>query len=257
MLEVRADADESIRVDLFGADGRGGLVDRARGGVAVLREVHNLPPTLQREVTAVIQHDLESGYGPSVRWVATTGEDCLGLVTEGAIDPALYALFQQHTMRVPSLQERREDLPLLVVRLLDTLGSEQGKEIRGVELETLNSLVNHRFEGQMTELVAELRRLVSATPDGEMVRGLVPVSHGAGSAAGGEPTEGAAAALLSQDDLKAVIPAVERLVIDRVLRRTMGNQSKAARVLNLSRGALIAKMKEYEIPDYRYLRRAR
>jgi DNA-binding protein Fis len=54
-----------------------------------------------------------------------------------------------------------------------------------------------------------------------------------------------------------VIPAVERLVIDRVLQRTLGNQSKAARVLNLSRGALIAKMKEYEIPDYRYLRRRR
>ncbi len=52
-----------------------------------------------------------------------------------------------------------------------------------------------------------------------------------------------------------MIPFVEHLIIDRVLRRTKGNQSKAARVLNLSRGALIAKMKEYEIPDYRYLRR--
>ena len=47
------------------------------------------------------------------------------------------------------------------------------------------------------------------------------------------------------------------LLIDRVLRRSLGNQSKAARELNLSRGALIAKIKEYEIQDYRSLRRAK
>jgi DNA-binding NtrC family response regulator len=66
-----------------------------------------------------------------------------------------------------------------------------------------------------------------------------------------------AATLLAEDDLKTVIPAVERLLIDRVLRRTLGNQSKASRILNLSRGALIAKIKEYDIPDYRSLRRSR
>ena len=65
------------------------------------------------------------------------------------------------------------------------------------------------------------------------------------------------AAMLVENDLKVVIPSVERAIIDRVLRKTMGNQSKAARVLNLSRGALIAKIKEYEIEDYRHLRRNR
>ena len=44
------------------------------------------------------------------------------------------------------------------------------------------------------------------------------------------------------------------MIIDRVLHRVKGNQSKAARVLNLSRGALISKIKDYEIPDYRSLR---
>jgi len=48
---------------------------------------------------------------------------------------------------------------------------------------------------------------------------------------------------------------VEQSLIDRVLRRVKGNQSKAARILNISRGALISKIKEYDIPDYRYLRR--
>jgi transcriptional regulator with PAS, ATPase and Fis domain len=106
----------------------------------------------------------------------------------------------------------------------------------------------------MTELLSELRRLVSATPDGETVSGspgLAGVDGLVGDADDGRETT----AVLGQDDLKVVIPAVERMLIDRVLRRSLGNQSKAARELNLSRGALIAKIKEYGIPDYRSLRR--
>ena len=171
------------------------------------------------------------------------------------MDATLFNLFQRHIIRVPSLGERREDLPLLIVRLLDTVGAEQGKEIRGIELETLNSLLQHPFEGQMTELLGELRRLVSVTPEGEMVRGFARWTLAANDTNGSAANSGdATTALLARDDLKEVVPAVERLLIDRVLRRAKGNQSRAARELNLSRGALIAKIKDYEIPDYRSLR---
>jgi len=261
VFQARVDDEASARMELVrsttedGATG-GSLVERARGGVLVVRDIHYLSQSLQREIAALIRNDLDSGYGPTVRWMATTEEDAMSLLNEGVLDSTLFNAFQQHLIRVPSLSERREDLPLLVVRLLNTVGAEQGKEIRGVELETLNSLLNHSFEGEMTELLGELRRLVSATPDGEMVRGIVPaVLRSVTGGEGTEDAEMATAAMLSQDDLKVVIPAVERLIIDRVLRRTKGNQSKAARILNLSRGALIAKMKEYEVLDYRYLRR--
>jgi DNA-binding protein Fis len=110
----------------------------------------------------------------------------------------------------------------------------------------------------MTELLGELRRLVSATPGGELVSGsvqrTVAVTSSAQSVSGDEIDP---AAVLGDDDLKVVVPAVERMLIDRVLRRSKGNQSRAARELNLSRGALIAKIKEYEIPDYRSLRRSK
>ncbi len=258
VFQACEDDDEAQqRLELLGdPSAEGGLIERARGGVLVVRDLEQLSGGLQRELAAAIAADRDSGYGPRVRWVATTEEDILGLVNSGFVDAALFRAFD-HPMLVPALDERREDLPLLVVRLLDRLGAEQDKEIRGIELETLNSLLNHPFEGQMTELVAELRRLVSATPSGEMVRGIVPIGSARMAAGGSEEAEGAAVAVLARDDLKQVIPFVEHMVIDRVLRRTKGNQSKAARILNLSRGALIAKMKEYEVPDYRYLRRQR
>jgi pSer/pThr/pTyr-binding forkhead associated (FHA) protein len=63
--------------------------------------------------------------------------------------------------------------------------------------------------------------------------------------------------LRQTDDLKKIVETVEREVIDRAMRRAQGNQSRGAQSLNISRGSLIAKLKEYEIPDYRYLRRNR
>jgi DNA-binding NtrC family response regulator len=181
----------------------------------------------------------------------------MALVNEGTLDVTLFRLFDRHLIRIPSLVDRREDLPLLIVRLLERVGAEQGKEIRGIELETLNSVLDYTFDGQMTELLGELRRLVSAAQDGEMVRGLVPRRASAGHGTHVDDAGEVYASLVAVDDLKVVIPGVEELIIDRVLRRVKGNQSLAARTLNLSRGALISKIKEYEIPDYRSLRRNR
>jgi hypothetical protein len=63
--------------------------------------------------------------------------------------------------------------------------------------------------------------------------------------------------LRQTDDLKKIVETVEREVIDRAMRRVEGNQSRAAQILNISRGSLIAKLKEFAVPDYRYLRRER
>ena len=73
------------------------------------------------------------------------------------------------------------------------------------------------------------------------------------------PAEATAAetVLRQTDDLKKIVETVEREVIDRAMRRVEGNQSRAAQILNISRGSLIAKLKEFAIPDYRYLRRER
>lgn len=259
VFQARADDDAALRVEIFGPDqteDHSSLAERSRGSVVVVRDVHLMTPGLQRELAAAVTEDLESAYGPAVRWIVTTGENAPAILNEGILDIALFRLFDRHVIQVPSLVDRREDLPLLIVRLLERVGAEQGKEIRGIELETLNSVLEYTFEGQMTELLGELRRLVSATPDGEMVRGVVPRRASSIQGSLSDETEEIYASLVNTDDLKAVIPGVERLIIDRVLRRVKGNQSKAARTLNLSRGALISKIKDYQIPDYRALRRS-
>ncbi|MCU0302995.1 MAG: FHA domain-containing protein [Thermoanaerobaculales bacterium] len=258
VFQARTDDDAGLRVELFGSseDSHASeLAERSRGAVVVLRDVHLLTPALQRELAAAVAEDLESPYGPGTRWIVTTGDDATAMLNEGVLDVTLFRQFERHVIRVPSLSDRREDLPLLIVRLLERVGAEQGKEIRGIELETLNSLLEHPFEGEMTELLGELRRLVSATADGEMVRGLVPRRQPSGPDGEEVDAESVVTSLVGSDDLKEVLPGIERLIIDRVMRRVRGNQSKGARILNLSRGALISKIKDYDIPDYRTLRR--
>jgi DNA-binding NtrC family response regulator len=261
VLQARGGDESALRFELFGSGttiGARELAARAGGGVVVVRAIERIPIELQGELAAVIGKDQGSGYGSVVRWILTVAENGEALVADGTVDQELFDYAARNLIRVPTLEERREDLPLVIVRMLETVGDEQGKEIRGIALETLDSLLGYSFDGQMSELLSELRRLVSATPEGEMVRGSVRRALVRTSEATEADAEGIdAAAVLGEDDLKVVIPAVERLLIDRVLRRSLGNQSKAARELNLSRGALIAKIKEYEIPDYRSLRRSK
>lgn len=265
VFEGRDSGIDALRQELFGASGRptlgedlDGVVGQARGGVLVIRHVDRLPLPLQSELAALMSAQRREGLSAhSLRWMVTCGEDPLALVQQGHLSSSLFMVFSQRLLRVPRLSERREDLPLLIAGLLRRSAAEQQKTFRGVTVDCLNALLACGFPGEMAELVGEVNRLVAATPDGEMVR-CEQVGSGVATAAG--VAGGVAPELLdvlSSDNLKEAIPRIEQLVIDRVMRRVKGNQSKAARVLGISRGALIAKLKEYAVPDYRFLRRRR
>ncbi len=255
---------DKVRKELFGPSGHPslgpeaqGAVGRARGGVLVLRHADAVPASLQSELAALISAQQREPFtASSTRFMITCGEDPLALVQQGKLAMPLFLVFSQRMLRVPRLAERREDLPRLIASLIKTVAAEQQKAVRGISLECLNALLANTYKGEMAELVLEINRLVTATPDGDTVRSeYLLESAGAGAEAAGGVPEADTNGILASDDLKAVVERVERLVIDRVMRRVKGNQSKGARTLGISRGALIAKVKEYSIPDYRFLRR--
>ncbi len=255
--------DRAVRRELFGPTGVPslagrveGAVERARGGVLILRNADRLPLPLQAELAGLIsaQQREPAGAG-SVRWVVTCGEDPLALVQQGKLEPAFFLVFSRRMLRVPRLAERREDLPLLIAGMLTRVAQEQKKGIRGITLECLNTLLAQPFPGEMAELVGAINRFVTATPDGEMVRCEELSGGGGDTLTRGSQAATSLADVLGSDNLKQVVPRVEQLIIDRVMRQVKGNQSKGARALGISRGALIAKLKEYAVPDYRFLRR--
>ncbi len=255
------DDEESTRRRLFGASGHPSLAPEGEGtaipavrGKVLLRNVDSMAPALQAELAGAISARLRDVRGATAtRWIATCGENPLALVQQGKLAAELFQVFSHVMLRVPRLQERREDLPLIIASLIRRVARDQGKVLRGLTLECLNSLLARPFPGEMAELVEAINRLVSATPDGALVR----CEELVGGAEATAPHDAPAAAteVLTSDNLKVTVPRVERLLIDRVMRRVKGNQSKGAKTLGISRGALIAKLKEYEIADYRHLKR--
>lgn len=265
VVECRGLEPDALRKELFGPTGHPtfgpearGAVGRCRGGVLVLRHADALPPALQSELASVIaaqQRQTLTAF--SLRWVVTCGEDPLALVQQGKLAMPFFMVFSGRMLRVPRLAERREDLPRLIAALIRTVAQGQQKDVKGISLECLNTLLAQNFSGEMAELVLEIGRLVTATPDGEMVRSEAFLGGGMRHEEGDSAGPADSSEVLASDDLKQVVERVEKLLIDRVMRRVKGNQSKGARTLNISRGALIAKLKEYQVPDYRFLRRKR
>jgi DNA-binding NtrC family response regulator len=265
VFEGRGGEVDGLRTELYGSRGlptlssqAEGLVGRAQGGELVMRNADRVPPPLQAELAALISaQKREPLSATSIRWVLTCDEDPLALVQKGRLVAPLFMVFAQRMLRVPRLSERREDLPLLIAALLRRAAAEQRKTLRGITLECLNLLLARPFPGEMAELVGEINRLVTATANGEMVRcDTATASLVAGQTVSSD-TSSELLQVLAGDNLKEIVPAVEQHVIDRVMRRVRGNQSEGSRLLGISRGALIAKLKDYNIPDYRYLRRRR
>ena len=134
VLQARGGDETALRTELFGSGttiGARELAARAGGGVVVVRAIERMSVELQGELAAVIGKDQGSGYASKVRWILTVAENCEALVADGTIDQELFGYAARNLIRIPTLDERREDLPLVIVRMLESVGDEQGKEIRG------------------------------------------------------------------------------------------------------------------------------
>lgn len=227
---------------------RPGKIEEANGGTLVLNEIGGLSPSAQARlfdaiasgVTAVGANRLD------IRWIATTSTNLLPSVESGAFRRDLYFRLAVLTLRLPSLAERREDIPAL----FDHFAHRHAPAGLGpIDPDALNALLTYRYPGNARELDNEVVRLAAVLGPEEPItlERLDPKFR-----------EAEAGVILHEvDDLKKIVESVERQVIDRVMRKVEGNQSKGAELLNISRGSLIAKMAEFGIRDYRYLRRER
>jgi DNA-binding NtrC family response regulator len=225
----------------------GGRLDDAHGGTLVLNEVGYLPPAAQSRLLDTIAA-VAGDEGPRgrIRWVATTSSNLLPAVESGGFRRDLYFRLAVLTVRLPSLAERREDIPALFEHFA------RRHAVTGlglIEPDALNALLTYRYPGNARELENEVVRLAAVCGPEDPI-GLERLDPKFREAEAG-------LVLHEVDDLKKIVESVERQVIDRVMRKVEGNQSRGAELLNISRGSLIAKMAEFGIRDYRYLRRER
>lgn len=256
-VAIDCSAMSRVEEEIFGRPGssaargerrRPGKIDEAAGGTLVLKEVGCLSASAQSRLFEAIVSAGAPGDGghPAVRWIATTSTNLLPSVESGAFRRDLYFRLAVLTLRLPSLAERREDIPALFHHFVERHAP---AGLGTLEPDALNALLTYRYPGNARELENEVVRLaaVLGPQDSVTLDRLDPKFR-----------EAEAGVILHEvDDLKKIVESVERQVIDRVMRKVEGNQSRGAELLNISRGSLIAKMAEFGIRDYRYLRRER
>jgi len=222
-----------------------GLARAADGGTLFIDEVSELALTAQAKLLCFLDQQEVRPVGGlqatkvNLRVICATNQDLREAVKAKTFRQDLFYRLRVFGLRVPSLRERREDVPLLVDHFIRRFAAHYGKTIAGVSKEAMAVLMQHDWEGNVRELENEIERCVVLTPDGMEVQGdvlsleLEPVTPAL-------KTNGTA---VDGSLLRESRHAAERSIIDKTLKRHRWNVSAAARELGISRVGLTRKLK--------------
>jgi transcriptional regulator with GAF, ATPase, and Fis domain len=236
-----------------------GLFEAATGGTILLDEVGEMPPAMQAKLLRVLQQGEIIPVGDTrsrkvdVRVISATNRDLEAEVVKQSFRQDLYYRLAVFPIELPPLRQRREDIPLLVERLLRTVAARHQSDISGIDRAAVELLQRYDWPGNVRELENVLERAVALARAGETigpdhlpvaVRGRDVEPPAARTAA----PAGAPAAVASKADtvpLRQARAEFEAEYIRKVLSQHGRNVSRTARALGLSRVMLQKKMKEY------------
>lgn len=217
-----------------GADAdREGFFQAARGGTLFLDEVAELPLAMQVKLLRAIQEKCVRRVGGvaeepvDARLISASHQDLQTAVNQGRFRHDLYYRLNVIALRMPSLRERREDLPELTAHVLARLCATARRPAPEVEATALEALSRYDFPGNVRELENILERALALSDDGRIGRDdllLAPMEDAGEGGGEGQPEGG----------LQAFLDATERKAILDALARTGRNKTAAARLLGVT-----------------------
>jgi two-component system nitrogen regulation response regulator GlnG len=242
---------------------RVGRFEQSDGGTLFLDEIGDMPAEMQTRLLRVLS-DGEfyrvGGHTPvkvNVRIIAATHQDLEQRVEEGRFREDLFHRLNVIRIHLPSLQERREDIALLMQHFLQQAARELDVEAKVLLPEAEAYLKQLDWPGNVRQLENLCRWLTVMAPGQEVRLDDLPVEMHQSENAGNPPGSGWELALKSWADqqllngeeclLKEALPAFERIMIEVALSRTGGRRQDAARLLGWGRNTLTRKIKELEM----------
>lgn len=213
-----------------------GLFEAANGGTLFLDEIGELSMTVQAKLLRVLQEGTFERVGDTktvktdVRIIAATNKDIKKLAEAGDFREDLYFRLAVFPVEIPPLRERKEELPLLVQFFINKHAEKLGKLIKSADAGFIKKLKTYGFPGNIRELENLVERSIILTTTTKLEASSLP-SFGSAQDAG----------LSIRDN--------ERDLIVKALKKTGGNKSKAAEILEISRRTLHNKLKEFDIED--------
>lgn len=239
-----------------------GLLEEADGGTFFFDEIGDMSLHLQAKLLKFLDTKTFRRVGGTkliqvdVRIIAATNQDLPQAVEKKRFRADLYYRLDVATLRLPSLRERKEDVPLLAEHLTQQSTRKLGKKIESISPEALKILAEYDWPGNVRELENVIERAAILSEDGvirashipmDLMRGSVVTSGGAMGP--GFDIEGLS--LGNGKSLKDIVQGIERTLISDALQRCGGNQVQAAKLLGITRDILRYRMKQFELPSGR------
>jgi DNA-binding NtrC family response regulator len=246
-------AENLLESELFGHEkgaftgahlSRPGLFEAASGGTLFLDEISETKPAFQVNLLRAVQDQQVRRVGSNkyvqvdVRIVAATNQDLTSVLKSGAFREDLYYRLSVVTIHVPSLEERSEDIPLLVQHFR-TLSNKRNHRNVQITADALELLTQMRWPGNVRELENLVERLAIFCVSGEI--GVADIKRERNLQARSAMLRTSAAAVPS------TLEEMERQHILRVLEEAKGNKSQAARALGIERKTLYEKARRMGI----------
>ena len=218
-----------------------GRFEMADGGTLLLDEISEIDPALQAKLLRVLQEREFERVGSAhtikvdVRIIATTNCDLTQQIAQGSFREDLYYRLNVIEIGLPSLRERRDDVPALVRSFIERYNSENNKNIEGISDEAMDLLMQYEWPGNVRELENYIERAVVVARGPQLETRDFPQKLSAGPSATGD--QGIQVGLTVQE--------MERRLIMKTLEACGGNRTEAATMLDISTRTLRNKLHEY------------
>jgi two-component system, NtrC family, response regulator HydG len=232
-----------------GAKGqRKGRFEYAHGGTLFLDEIGDMPLSLQAKLLRVLENGEVVRIGANapvtvdVRVIAATNKDIQKEVEANRFRQDLYFRLKVGTIRLPTLRERREDIPQLGSHFIKELAKKHGKLVPKVAAAVWKAFENYDWPGNVRELKNLLDSMLVLDLDGELTLDDLP--EDAGVKPHGLP--GGSTASGSEHLIGKPLTDVERYYTEKALELTKGNREEAATMLGISERTLYRKIQEWK-----------
>ena len=224
-----------------------GLFQAANGGTLFLDEIAELPLNMQVKLLRVIQEKAVRAVGAAqespvdVRILSASHKNLVQLVADGAFREDLFYRINVIELTIPSLRQRKEDIPLFVEHLLVSLADKMGMDVPIMDAEALSALQDYHFPGNVRELENILERAIALSDDEIITKNDLHLKQASNDAQLIDEPE------KTDSTTPMDLAGQERQSIMQALEKTRWNKTAAAKLLGLSLRQLRYRLQKLEI----------
>ncbi len=221
-----------------------GYLKAADGGTLFLDEISEMPLQLQVKLLRVLQEKEITPVGTTysipvnVRFLASTNRDLQEEISSGRFREDLFYRLNVIEINIPSLKQRKEDIPLLIDHFINKYRIELNKSVKGIDKNALRALVNYDWRGEVRELENIIERAVIFSKGDYITTAELPIYL---------QTTKEIYIPEKAGSLEDFVKRVEKEFILKTLENNGYDKDKVAKVLDLGLSTLYRKIKEYGI----------